>query len=724
MITVKGSKSQPPSASSPKDRFILESMETRSNVPYYVGFFIVTVVAYLKSALDSWAEPHKIEPKGRNAHDPDQNHVQTIDDDVASAASSPAEHQPMDPQVVNEARSAWDGQALSALPTAGVSFLGSDSIALPDPSEQGRGHIAHNEPVKFAAIAVNDNNRTGAGAGTIPHGDGATMQALPGYVTPVRAAVQGGSGGSEDRKNRAPRNVASVELGEQLGSAAILIALTDLLNNTLDPDGNPLYIQELQASSGILTAADGGVNFVPTQTGEVTFTYTITDGELSVTQEATLMVKPNAITGSEGDDVLAGGGFADQISGGAGNDSIGGADGNDIIDGGSGDDTILAGAGDDVVHAGSGNDTVFGGTGNDRLFGEDGNDQLSGEQGNDYLDGGNGNDVLSGGQGIDQVFGGSDDDTIIGDVDAAIDTYDGGTGVDTLDYSRVATRIEVNIETSIAMGADIGTDTISGFEVFLTGAGADLVVASSQAIIVNAGAGDDQVFGSTGNDKLFGGSGNDQLMGAEGNDLLIGGQGADTLDCGGGDDVIVADMDARDDTMAGGLGLDTLDYSASSALIDANFITGIVSGIEIGTDMISGFEAAAFGSGSDHIVVGADPLILSGGGGNDIFEFVIDALSSPIFRNVRHEVTDFMVGDSLKMSKYDVLEDSLGPGSDRFEDVFGNMLDQSQLPIRVRHEIIDLLQQTFVDTDGDGDGTYELTVYLDGQHVLHVAQHI
>ena len=724
MITVKGSKIQPPSALPPKDRFALESMEARSNVPYYIGIFISTAVIYLKSVLGSWAEPHKAAPHGPNSHDSDQQQGQSASNDVASVAPSNAQQQPPNPQDTTETGAGWDGQAVGALPALGLGHLGGDSITFPGLSEQGNGHIVRNGPVRFAAVALNDNNRTSAGGGRIPPGSGATMDALPGYATPVMTGVQGNSTGTGDRKNRAPRNEANVDLGNQLGAAALLIALTDLLKNTIDPDGNPLFITDMHATSGILTAANGGVNFVPTQTGEVTFNYTITDGELTVVQQAKLIVKPNVITGTAGNDELAGSRIADEISGGLGNDSISGAGGNDLVDGGDGDDTILAGNGDDIVHGGSGNDTLYGGTGNDRLFGDDGNDNLFGEQGNDYLDGGIGNDVLSGGPGIDHLVGGLGDDWIIADLDVANDIYDGGAGNDTLDYTQDIAGVAVNLETGIASGIDIGTDIISAFEVISTGQGNDVVRASSQAITVNSGAGDDQLFGSAGNDKLMGGSGNDQLMGGEGNDLLIGGLGADMLDCGGGDDVVTADLGFSDDTMMGGLGRDTLDYSSSGAAIDANFITGIVRGVEIGTDTISGFEVVAFGLGSDHIIIGIDSLTLAGGGGNDMFEFVIDGSSLLGSGNIQQQVTDFNVGDCLRTSKYDVLEDSSGSGSDRFEDAFGNILDQFQLPIRVRHELIDSLQQTFVDTDLNGDGSYDLTMYLDGQHALHVVQHI
>jgi Ca2+-binding RTX toxin-like protein len=89
----------------------------------------------------------------------------------------------------------------------------------------------------------------------------------------------------------------------------------------------------------------------------------------------------------------------------------------------------------------------------------------------------------------------------------------------------------------------------------------DLVfVQGAAATAVNAGAGDDVVFGGAGNDKIdagsgddvvYGGAGNDVLGGGEGNDILIGGEGNDQLDGGVGNDVL-----------SGGSGSDTFNFKA------------------------------------------------------------------------------------------------------------------------------------------------------------------
>ena len=52
------------------------------------------------------------------------------------------------------------------------------------------------------------------------------------------------------------------------------------------------------------------------------------------------------------------------------------------------------------------------------------------------------------------------DDTIVGDADAADDIYDGGAGIDTLDYSAAKSAVDCRSRRQgIAAGAEIGTDS-------------------------------------------------------------------------------------------------------------------------------------------------------------------------------------------------------------------------------------------------------------------------
>ncbi|WP_376959490.1 calcium-binding protein [Azospirillum sp. A26] len=85
------------------------------------------------------------------------------------------------------------------------------------------------------------------------------------------------------------------------------------------------------------------------------------------------------------------------------------------------------------------------------------------------------------------------------------------------------------------------------------------------AVTVNAGGGDDIVFGSPYNDVLNGEDGNDSMKGGQGNDTLTGGEGNDLLFGEDQDDLLIGHEGAdtliggnNNDTLYGGLGNDLL----------------------------------------------------------------------------------------------------------------------------------------------------------------------
>jgi hypothetical protein len=107
------------------------------------------------------------------------------------------------------------------------------------------------------------------------------------------------------------------------------------------------------------------------------------------------------ITGSRGDDRLAGTGGGDVVCGLGGDDAIEGRGGADVLYGDGGDDRIAAGAGAD---------TAYGDEGDDRLSGDDGDDVLAGGPGADRVSGGAGADHAEGGGGGDRCAGDAADD--------------------------------------------------------------------------------------------------------------------------------------------------------------------------------------------------------------------------------------------------------------------------------------------------------------------------
>ncbi|HEV7322894.1 MAG TPA: cadherin-like domain-containing protein [Ensifer sp.] len=463
------------------------------------------------------------------------------------------------------------------------------------------------------------------------------------------------------RSNRLPVVTGRNVLANGLMNLSAFILLDDLLANTVDPDGDRLSIANLTVSSGsIRSYGEDMWLYTPDRgdLGEVTFTYSVTDGtgrtangalltlldwpakEIRGTEGNDVMLgtpqpdiiaalggddivygreSDDVILGGLGDDTLIGGAGDDTLYGEAGNDRLYGGRGNDVLFGGTGDDHLYGEEGNDILIGEAGDDFLFGGAGDDRLFGEEGRDVLEGDAGNDLLDGGAGSDRLTGGSGQDTVLGGAGDDTIVTGPSAeearstaapasdGNDHYSGGEGTDTLDASTTTSAITVDLEAGTASGAEIGSDTIDSIENVIAGSGNDHL---------NGNAADNTLIGNDGDDVITGNGGNDTIIGGNGNDVVDGGSGNDTILVVAFDRKSDAANDGND-VYSGGDGVDTLDLSALVQAVLADMEAGIAQGEEIGEDRIEGFEIIVGGRGSDRISGSRGDDMLFGGLGDD-----------------------------------------------------------------------------------------------------------
>jgi myo-inositol-hexaphosphate 3-phosphohydrolase len=322
---------------------------------------------------------------------------------------------------------------------------------------------------------------------------------------------------------------------------------------------------------------------------------------------------------------------------------VGGA-GNDDIEGGPGNDTINGNEGDDRVQGGDGNDKIAGGADNDLLDGGDGDDEVNGDAGHDILEGGAGNDKLNGGEGDDQVFGDAGDDVIAGGTgndklrgnagndrfvvnnpltDGA-DSYDGGAGSDTLDFSAWNKAIKLTLGEGTTA---FGSDTITSVENIFGGSAADKLIGNGLANELRGNGGNDRLEGLGGNDRLFGDAGNDTALGGDGNDLLEGGADNDTLEGGIGNDELKGD--AGNDILRGGDGMDVLDGGegadnlrggADDDQLKGGLSDDVLRG-EDGNDEArggAGADRAEGGLGNDRLFGDADNDTLLGGVGDDL----------------------------------------------------------------------------------------------------------
>ncbi|ELS05398.1 VCBS repeat-containing protein, partial [Xenococcus sp. PCC 7305] len=338
------------------------------------------------------------------------------------------------------------------------------------------------------------------------------------------------------------------------------------LANDTDPEGDSLTITAIDTTGtlGIVTNnGDGTFDYDPNgqfdslndgESATDTFSYTISDGNLTDTGTVTIAIATNQ--------VINGTNLDDTVIGGAGKDTLYGLDGNDLLLGQDNDDRLIGGNGNDVLNGEAGADILLGRNNHDTLNGGIGADVLYGQEDDDYLNGNEGNDTLYGGIGADVLYGQEDNDRLIGE--DGNDTLDGGIGAD------------------ILLGRNNDDSLIGGH-------GNDLL---------NGEAGADILLGQNGNDTLYGDIGDDILYGQEDNDRLIGNKGSDTIYGGIGADFIYGKN--GDDSLIGGLGLDTLKGGPDNdRFVLASGLTGdrdIIQDFEDGIDILELSGGLSFGS--------------------------------------------------------------------------------------------------------------------------------
>ncbi|MCC6890688.1 MAG: hypothetical protein IT536_19360 [Hyphomicrobiales bacterium] len=297
----------------------------------------------------------------------------------------------------------------------------------------------------------------------------------------------------------------------------------------------------------------------------VVVTYFDDQGFINTIASAPTIVTGDFIAANGASQTLGGTEGQDIIFGGGGNDVINALGEDDIIDGGTGNDTIQAGAGNDTINyaMGGGSDTVVGGLGDDTL-------NVTGGGGAETLD------VVYNGTVLTQLDGGA-----ISTLEAVNANLNGGN--DTLTYNPAGGAI-----TTAAVTVNLGLGQASGFASIL---GIENVT---------GGSGNDSLTGSAGNNTLNGGAGNDTLDGAGGNDTLAGGAGNDLFITDGGDTL--------NEAGGGGGGTDTVQASITFTL-GANFENLTLTGVA---------DINGTGNGGANIIVGnAGANTIAGLGGND-----------------------------------------------------------------------------------------------------------
>lgn len=360
--------------------------------------------------------------------------------------------------------------------------------------------------------------------------------------------------------------------------------------------------------------------------------------------------KSEPIIGTTQNDIIRGKEGNDIIIDSEGNDTDFGGEGNDVFLDDTGDDTIIGGAGDDFVTIDSvdsgGDELIDLGTGNDFAFGGTGADTFvlnrdSGATGiGDFTPG---EDRFALGENLtkdDLNFAQLDNDglgslngsTLISDADKKLIAFVNSAPVKDVSNAEFINAEEVLPTDDSSTTEESSPEPIqaelppsqSG-EIFGTpdpdilvgDDGTNLILTGGDSSFVNAGGGDDLVFGEEnlnifngeagddllsggvsendalgdffsggeGADTLLGQRGNDVLNGDDGNDLLVGGSGIiDALNGGRGDDLLFGG--AGNDVLFGNEGHDTFAFASGEE-------ADIIFDFELGRDAIaltSGFS--------------------------------------------------------------------------------------------------------------------------------------
>lgn len=154
-------------------------------------------------------------------------------------------------------------------------------------------------------------------------------------------------------------------------------------------------------------------------------------------------------------------------------------------------------------------------------------DKLTGGAVGNSLDGAFGQDVLSGLAGDDRFPEGTRAN--------GADVLLGGTGLDTVDYSRRTGDLSITLDTVANDGQAGEGDLIRQVESVFTGTGNDVLVGSGIADVLGASFGNDELNGKGGDDRLNGDGGSDVIRGGGGNDVITARDTVrDVVECGPG----------------------------------------------------------------------------------------------------------------------------------------------------------------------------------------------
>ncbi|MGH4023919.1 MAG: hypothetical protein ACRDRV_04965 [Pseudonocardiaceae bacterium] len=201
--------------------------------------------------------------------------------------------------------------------------------------------------------------------------------------------------------NLGPDPATGVTVTDTLPGSVVLLSATPSQGTCAA--GPPVTCALGSLASG--ASATVTLDVEPTTAGTITNTATVAGTESDPDMANNTATATTTVTANPGC----------TITGTPGNDNLAGTPGSDVICGLSGNDNISGGSGTDVIYGGAGNDNLSGGDGTDLLFPGSGGDTSSGGNGDDVInavDSVNGNDINTGGSGTDTCVTDPGDPTV------------------------------------------------------------------------------------------------------------------------------------------------------------------------------------------------------------------------------------------------------------------------------------------------------------------------
>lgn len=342
--------------------------------------------------------------------------------------------------------------------------------------------------------------------------------------------------------------------------------------------------------------------------------------------------------------------------------------------------------------------------GNDVLLGNSGSDLLLGGAGNDRLWGGSGDDILRGGEGNDRLF-----------IDRGNNTYDGGSGIDYVDFSNVITYAS-------------GGWWTHKIEDFTVGFSVDLRSGETRSQVMTANgpsAAYSDVWGTNSFENI------QTLIMTDKNDVVRDNNAGHTHVLGNGDDLIEGRGGA--DIIYGDGGTDTASYESSAIGVSVSLATGngyngdaagdVLWQIEnlrgsAKTDQLTGDangNRIEGGAGGDTIRGGGGADVLVGGGDRDFFVFqqLSDSTVSSLGRDT---ITDFVRGTDFIMLN-DLDANSATAANDVFTFIGTTGFSGAARELRV--SLLEdsngaLFNRVEGDVNGDARADFAISVYAAG----------